>query len=442
MILQKEEKHNSQDLSSNNNPPRGSTGEKRTSLEEYRMPVEELGVPLALEEDREKAFHDFQRMVQEEQDSFPYYDPRVFTDKESREAYKLVAEKTAPLVTRGPLNPNEVTPLPQKTKIDTLSFTAEEPFFIMKELLVLSCKEENLKFLPRKNGINGYTRGYDIVLNGQSLGVLSYGSGFNEAQASRPQIYIEGSGKTDKFDFFKFYQYSKLLLEGRIKRIDIALDTFKKEFSIESAIEAHIDMKFKAPNAPKNPKITPYGQIQPDGSNPGRTVYIGSLQSSKFVRFYEKGYEYYKNEIAKENADTPRVLGIQKLFETGDPTTVEDFNNGEPFDIRNWIRAEVEFKDGNCVLPLEMLINTDSFFSGSYQYLGEILNMCNGEKPKRLMTEMEMDLDIRKKNIKAIAGSLIDDLLYLGYSPEQIIQELKGGKGPSQKLIKSGLVKQ
>lgn len=448
MILQEEEKHKQGDLSRNKN----SSHSEQSVLPAQQDSQHAFATEGVLFDSHEKhyaqvyqeALQSFKDMVEEEVDDFPYYDPRVFNDKESREAYKLAEGKFAPLVTRGPHTITDDTPPPQKTKIDTLSFTAEEPFFIMKELITLSCKEENVHFIPRKFGINGYSRGYDIVLNGRDLGVLSYGSSFNEAQNGRPQIYIEGSGKTDCFNWGKFYHYAKLLLDPRITRTDIALDTFKKDFSIESATQAHIDLKFKALKANRNPKITPYGQIQPDGTNPGRTIYIGSLQSSKFIRFYEKGYEYYKNEIKKieeGTVDTPRLLGIQKLFETGELTTIDEVNEGTPFDIRNWIRAEVEFKNGNCELPLDMLIETDKYFSGAYPYCSEILNMTDGKKPPRLLTEIEMELDIRKKNMKAIAGSLIDDLLYLGYTEKQIIEELRGGKGPSQKLIRSGLVK-
>lgn len=345
------------------------------------------------------------------------------------------------LVTRGPLPHKGVTPLPQKTKIDTLSFTAQEDFYILQDLLRLSISQD-IKFLPRKSGTNGYRDGFNIVLNNQDLGILSYGSNHNVYQDQKPLIEIGGNGKTDKIDWQLFHYYANLLKSPTVKRIDIALDTFNGEISIEQVIEDHKNLKFKATNAPKNPKITPYGTLQPDGTNPGRTIYIGSLQSSKFIRFYEKAYEIFKRELNNDDPNaSPTTLGIKKLFANGGEIEIEGFNQDKAIDIRKWVRAEIEFKSGNCEIPLDILVNQDQYFSGAYPYCKEILEMTDGKKPNRLMTEDELSLEVRIKNIKAIAGSLIDDLIILGYSNDQIIEQLKGNKGASQKLIRSGILK-
>lgn len=354
---------------------------------------------------------------------------------------EAVEADTPRLVTRGPHPYLDDTPLPhqpQKTKLDTLTFTAEEPFTILQELLVLSGGSD-ISFIPRKAGTNGYLRGFDIVLYAQTLGTLSYGSAYNEFQNIRPCIEIGGNGKTDKFNWVIFHHYASLLKSPKVTRADIALDLFKGEITIESATLAHINHEFKAPKANKDPKITPIGTIQPDGTNPGRTLYIGSMKSSKFLRIYEKSFEIYKRELEDEKNDK---LGIRKKIESGQETVIDGYNNDEPFDLRKWVRVELQLRDGNCVLPLDILISTDKYFSGSYPYCEELLNMTDGKKPPRLMQPDEMDFDVRRRNHKAISGSFIEDCIYLGMTSDEIVQCLRSGKGPSQKLIRSGVLKE
>lgn len=386
----------------------------------------------------EEYLYDFQQ----EMERVKQEDLKQLAKEHGCEVHELPTKLLLPrLVTRGPLPPPTVTPLPQKTKIDSLSFTAQEHYSIMQDLLLLSISQE-LMFLPRKSGMNGYRDGFNIVLNGQDLGTLSYGSNHNPYQDQKPQIEIGGNGKSDKVNWSLFHYYASLLKSPAVKRVDIALDTFNGEISIESVTEAHANLRFKAKNAPKNPLITPYGGLQPDGTNPGRTVYIGSLQSSKFIRFYEKAYEIFKKELKNEDPNaSPTTLGVRKVFEEGGSIGFEGYNNNEPIDIRKWIRAEIELKAGNCEIPLEILIETDKYFIGAYPYCEELLQMCDGKRPKRLMTEDELDWEVRTKNHKAITGSFIEDAIYKGYSDHEIIQMLRSGRGPSQKLIRSGSIK-
>lgn len=66
---------------------------------------------------------------------------------------------------------------------------------------------------------------------------------------------------------------------------------------------------------------------QPNGK--GRTMYIGSRQSSKFCRIYEKGRQL------------------------GDPTS-------------EWLRIEVEYKSRDIYIPLDVLLKPSEFFICSY----------------------------------------------------------------------------
>lgn len=341
------------------------------------------------------------------------------------------------LVTRGPhMVPPSPLP-PQKTKLDTLRITAEESVNIMKELVVLSCPD--VIFIPRKNGLNGYTKAYNIVLYGQELGTLCHCAPHNERQNERPQLEIGGNGKCQKINWNIFYHYLQQLTKPSIKQVHICLDMFKGELTIEDVEQAHKDLKFQSKKASKNPLITPYGTIQPDGRNPGRSRYIGSMQSSKFIRFYEKAYEVFKGPLQRENENYESQL-VKAMFKSDDPFIIEGYNDDKPIDLRKWLRAEIELKDGNCVIPLDVVVDCDKYFAGAYPFCEELLQMTDGKQPLRLKNNHDLEFEKRRLNHKAITGSFIDDCIYMGYSNDEIVNMLKGGKGPSQKLIKSGIL--
>lgn len=343
------------------------------------------------------------------------------------------------LVTRGP---HSYPPTQQKqfTKLDTLSFTAKEPYWIVQQLVEVSCPGST--FIKLKYGKNGYHSGFSVIKDKRELAQIYYGSLSNDRQNERPQLIIGGNGKTDEFNFEVFHYWATFMESPKITRADICLDIFDGSLTIEQVAQAHIDGQFKALKANKNPRITPYGQIQPDGTNPGRTLYIGSLSSSKSVRFYEKGFEMFKSILNSEEKKDEFMKDIlEESFKDGKEMSFDGINDNKPFDISKWLRAEVQLRNANCDIPLDLLIKPDEYFAGSYPYLKELLSINEGKTPPRFKTQDEIQLAIRIANHKAITGSLIEDLRCLGWTDTDIVEALTSGKGASQKLIRSGAYK-
>lgn len=345
------------------------------------------------------------------------------------------------LVTRGP-HKLRSTPPTQKnlTKVDTLSFTAKEAYWIIQELVELSCPGVN--FVKLKFGKNGYHSGFAVTKDKREIAQIYYGSKSNEKQNQRPQLNIGGNGKTDEFDWNIFYHYANLLELPKITRADICLDLFDGLVTIEDVIKAHTDGEFKAPKSSKNPRITPYGQIQPDGQNFGRTIYIGALSSSKIQRCYEKGFEQFKSILnSEEEKDSLVKMVLEDNLKNSIPLIVPTFNNDEPIDLAKWIRFEIQLRNSNQDIPMDILINPDEYFVGASAFNKRLIDMNQGKKPIRFKPPEDVSIAVRVHNHKAITGSLIDDLLCLGWSDNDIVNALKAGKGASQKLIKSGVYK-
>lgn len=160
------------------------------------------------------------------------------------------------------------------------------------------------------------------------------------------------------------------------------------------------------------------------------------------LRGYEKAYERLKAILnSEEDKDLHDRHLTMECFSNNEEIEWEGVNDGKPFKLSDWFRLEVQFTNGNTIIPLDILINQDYYFSGAYPYLKEVLEMQETRPIPRLKTNDELDLMVRIQNMKAIAGSLIEDLLCLGWSDNDIVEALKGGKGASQKLIKSGAYK-
>lgn len=177
---------------------------------------------------------------------------------------------------------------------------------------------------------------------------------------------------------------------------------------------------------------------------------------------YEKGFETFKVILNSEDPkDSTSRLLVEHMLTSGEKMTMaskpfeysphglteeqlnqpDDLNDGKEFDLAKWLRLELRFKNSNRDIPLDILIDPDKYFAGAYPFTEELMKMAETKKTVLFKTEDQLDLIVRIENMKAIAGSLIEDLLVLGWSNDDIVEALKGGKGASQKLIRSGAYK-
>lgn len=131
------------------------------------------------------------------------------------------------------------------------------------------------------------------------------------------------------------------------RRVDLALDTFRREVTHEKVMRAYRAGSFTTSGRP--PKIT---EILPGEKSDGRTVYIGSREQGKFLRAYEKGYELVK--------------GYAKDFH------VEMING---FPIEDIYRLELELKPKVSPLPVDLIARRDQYFSGAYPYLQKVVEI-------------------------------------------------------------------
>lgn len=174
---------------------------------------------------------------------------------------------------------------------------------------------------------NGYHDSCAILADGLTVGFFAFGGNEN-AIGETCCLYFTGSACECVSDWQLFHDFVSDH-EGWITRVDLAYDSFDGSRDIDLAIANYEGGDFtnaRAPRAPNRRFINDFG------SGEGCTFYVGSRGSNKMVRVYEKG---------------------KQLGEPRDP----------------WVRWELELRNKQQVIPLEVLVDPVPYFAGSYPAL-------------------------------------------------------------------------
>lgn len=181
-------------------------------------------------------------------------------------------------------------------------------------------------------GLHGYKYQYTIGDDEYTLGKICFGGNKDTVL-----VMITGKGcyMADDGWELSLYQFLKDNY-GYLTRIDICLDDFNGDFiTAESADLAESQGKFMLTNV--RPKVQQLGDWK-HHTGDGRTLQVGRRENGKMFRGYEKGKQL------------------------GDPDSL-------------WFRAEIEFKNKDRVLPLDMLLHPTDYFAGAYQYCYELVEL-------------------------------------------------------------------
>lgn len=229
------------------------------------------------------------------------------------------------------------------TKVDWMGFRTKADLSAVMDTLAVSFQGfgADLNLKHRSGGWRGFERSADIFLRDLHLGLVAFGG---EHQRGWLHLNITGKGcawlDADYAD-----DVCSRLPAFELTRVDVALDTWKREATHESVIAAYDEGLFKLGGRP--PKLR---QILPGQPTEGRTVYIGDRSQAKFLRGYEKGYELIK-DISPE-------LPITHI-------------DGMP--VGDMYRLELELKNKGVSLPSDLIPKRDQYFAGAYPFLQNVI---------------------------------------------------------------------
>lgn len=146
-----------------------------------------------------------------------------------------------------------------------------------------------------------------------------------------------------------------------ITRIDLAKDFFEGELSIEEVVGLYKDHEFSYRN--RRPKHQCHGAwglgVDDMGILMGgdsRTFQVGTRESGKTARFYEKGHQF-------------------KIMES------------------KWLRAEVELRNAGRVIPWDALVEAGDYYAGAYPALHLIANRETAIKVPTAMKTAELSVE-------------------------------------------------
>lgn len=232
------------------------------------------------------------------------------------------------------------------TKVDWFGFRSQGEIPEVVEALrgVFDAKLPSLVSRPRKGGWNGFKSSADLFVGDMQVGFMAFGG---ESQRGNVMVNITGMGCQWAVPDWEVVQDAVNGLPSyELRRLDIALDTYKREVTHDKVVQAYRDGLFTLNGRP--PSMT---RIEPEDPLDGATVYIGKRQNAKFLRCYEKGLELVRAY--------PRGM-IQKL-------------EGVPVEDIYRVELEVKAKDGP--LPFDLIDRRDQYFAGAYPYLQTIVDV-------------------------------------------------------------------
>lgn len=206
----------------------------------------------------------------------------------------------------------------------------------------------------RPAGLNFYEESYDLGHNG--WGTVCIG-GQNESV----MVTIKGQGLLAAKSGWeqRLYDFLYALPNSKLTRIDLAHDAFNSSKSLTDYFQMYLADLFTTRG--RRPTVELRGDWVNE-NNKGRTLYVGSRKSGKLLRIYEKGLQ----------------LG----------GTFSDM-------FPNWVRVELEIRNDQRDLPLEMLIKAANYLAGAYPALAVI-------------SEQQEVLETRKKSFKCLVDRAIE----------------------------------
>lgn len=232
------------------------------------------------------------------------------------------------------------------TKVDWLGFRtrSEIPEALNGLRGVFGPLSDTFHVKQRKNGWMGFDQAADLCLADMKIGQIAYGG---ESQKGWVRVDLSGRGCEWVADWEEADDSLSRLPGYQTRRVDIALDTFKREVTHDKVVAAHRAGQFATGGKP--PSMV---KIEPEDPREGKTVYVGKRDQGKFLRAYEKGFEL-----------------ISKMGKEIDICAIDGIPIGDIY------RLELELKAKNADLPVDLIDKRDQYFAGAYPYLQSVLDV-------------------------------------------------------------------
>lgn len=314
-----------------------------------------------------------------------------------------------------------------KTTIDWLKFRCKVNPFELVDLIrpAFGSVGELLEVRTGAKPRDGWTFAIEICIPDQTIAHIDYGG---ESQRDWVRFDMPGKGCEWVQDWAVFETFGvERMHECEIKRIDIAFTTNDSLVASDSLVVAAFDAgKFSSGGRPPSMQ-----SITSSDVCAGKTRYIGSRKSHKFLRCYEKGWELLKS--LPSCAEFLRKPGVTMAVDHLGVVNASDL-----------YRVELELKDVDKYIPWTVIGRRDEVFAGAYPFCAALLP----EAPHWVMSELpsfkpKADLIQALGNaFRAYGGTWKAAHLAYGGTDEALLLIARGmlASEPSPRLVSSGVL--
>lgn len=320
-----------------------------------------------------------------------------------------VKSENGPVSARLVLEDGEVKEIParrgwggESAFIDWVNFTTDEVDFFfgtnpvtdpdVMDLISYRCKEIYGFGITEQyeGGRNFYKRAYKL---GDSYGMVCIGG-----QRSTVLVMLSGEGCAAAREGWESRLHDFLTKCGsraKLTRVDLSHDFYHGElhgpvkpgqllgYSVDQADSEYDQGLFCSGG--RMPEIEHRGNWKrPNGK--GRTLYIGSRQSGKYCRIYEKGKQL------------------------GDKSS-------------SWCRVEVEVKSINRIIPFDVLLRPGEYLAASYPAFAML-----SERQERILTTQkstEIKYDAMVRYVERQCGAAINVMCEIEIDIETVIEKIR-----------------
>ena len=216
-----------------------------------------------------------------------------------------------------------------------------------------------------------------------NLGRLDWGG---DKRDGRARLELTGNGCAKVVDWELLRGQIEQLGEVKLTRVDLAVDCLEGEYDVDDAVSWYQANDFRADASGVTPRHSLVGDWLDPEHKHGRTVEIGRRENGKMCRVYEKG----------------RQLGDQSSA---------------------WVRFEVELRNNDRDLPLDILTEPDKYFAGAYRCLAKLLDVA-GQRIPTHQKEGEIALAVMTEYAREGYGQVLHVLRATGLSFEDVFLEI------------------
>lgn len=255
-----------------------------------------------------------------------------------------------------------------KTTIDYLTFrTQSAPVDALEALRPMFGRcGPSLRLKTLERGAMGFQQAAQISIEGMPIIRMDYGG---ESQRGWVRLSMGGKG-CEWVEDWAAVRAVEDLPKAEIRRLDIALTTWRGEITHDRVVQAHTADRFHTGGRP--PALQ---QIISSDELAGKTCYVGKRTSDKFFRGYEKGREM-----------ASKIRGLPGLLTQIDGHNIEDI-----------YRCEIELKAKTSPIPWDVIDRRDQYFAGSYPFCADVLpgveaDILQRRKERAPQTELAVSL--------------------------------------------------